>query len=72
LFFLTEDEKQSRIDHISANWEACFTPMAIEVMSLARTDLAQRLLELLQQKTDQDIENNTNDRFVLRWKQASV
>ncbi|MFT5663014.1 MAG: hypothetical protein ACI9JR_000395, partial [Gammaproteobacteria bacterium] len=72
LFFLSEDEKQSRIEHISANWEASFTPMAIEVMSLARADLAQRLIALLQQKTGQSIGYDTNDWFVWWWKQVPV
>ncbi len=72
LVFLPEDEEKNRIEHISANWETSFTPMAIEVMSLARTDLAQRLLTLLQQKTGQDIGYDTNDWFVWWWKQAQV
>ncbi len=72
LFFLSEDEKQNRIEDISANWENSFTPMAIEVMPLARSDLARKLLELLQQKTGQDIGYDTNNWFVWWWKQAPV
>jgi hypothetical protein len=51
---LPEDDKKCRSNHIPANWETS-PPIAIEAMSLARADLAQKLLDLLHRKTKQDI-----------------
>ena len=70
LFFQTAETKQSRIDHISDNWQSGFTPMAIEVMSLARGELAAQLIQLLQEKTRQNIGRDPNDWFVWWWKQT--
>lgn len=57
--------------HIADNWQPDFTPMAIEVMSLARSELAAQLLLLIQQKTGQKIGYDTNNWFVWWWQQDS-
>lgn len=72
IFAKSPEEKSSLIKKISDNWETGYTPMIIEVMSLARREMSNQLLQLLQQKTAQKIGHNTNDWFVWWWQQEQV
>ncbi len=72
IFFKSPAEKTDQIMQISENWQPDYTPMIIELMSLARSELSTQLLQLLQEKTGQNIGYDTNDWFVWWWQQEPV
>ena len=69
LFFLPYENWDQGFDHLDRNWNRAWTPMVIEMMSLARGERAWRLRDLLQRKTGQDFGFDTNDWFVWWWQQ---
>ncbi len=67
LFFQPQAEQSARLSSISNNWRTGYTPMAIEMLSLSRSDLARQLVDLLQKKTGQKIGFDANQWFVWWW-----
>lgn len=72
IFSKSQEERDNLIAKISASWQPDYTPMIIEVMSLARNQLSAQLLRLLQNKTGQKIDYDINDWFVWWWQQKPV
>ena len=67
LFFLPQAEQSAHISSIANSWRPGYTPMAIEMLSLARGDLAYQLVDLLQSKTGQKFGFDANQWFVWWW-----
>jgi hypothetical protein len=57
---------------ISENWDEGYIPMLIEILSLSETERASRVLELLQNKTGQNIGRDTNRWFSWWWQQEQA
>lgn len=70
LFFNPEENWDQAFDAVVRDWQRSYTPMAIEVLSLSRGQMAHRFRELLQQKTGQDFGFDTNEWFEWWWQQA--
>lgn len=60
------------LQKISENWENGYIPMLIEILSLSEGERASRLLELLQNKTGQNIGRDTNRWFSWWWQQEQA
>jgi hypothetical protein len=60
------------LQEISENWENGYVPMLIEILSLSEGERASRLLELLQNKTGQNIGRDTNRWFSWWWQQEQA
>ena len=60
------------LQEISENWENGYVPMLIEILSLSEGERASRLLELLQNKTSQNIGRDTNRWFSWWWQQEQA
>ncbi len=69
LFFIPHENWDQAYEHLDRNWQRSWTPMLIEMMSLARGERAWRMRDLLQRKTGQDFGFDTNDWFVWWWQQ---
>jgi len=69
LMFLSTDHLADPIKQISVQWEAGFTPIFIELMSLSRRDRASIFSALLRNKTGQDFGLDSNRWFSWWWKQ---
>jgi len=70
LFFTPEENWDQAFDTVVKDWQRSYTPMAIEVLSLSRGQMAHRFRELLRQKTGQDFGFDTNEWFDWWWQQA--
>jgi len=70
LFFTPEENWNQAFDDAVKDWQRSYTPMAIEVLSLSRGQMAHRFRDLLQQKTGQDFGFDTNEWFDWWWQQA--
>ena len=70
LFILPYEYWDEGIASIEADWKPAYTPMAIEMLSLARGEMMFRLLDLLRRKTGEDIGPDANQWFVWWWQQA--
>jgi hypothetical protein len=57
---------------ISKNWDDGYIPMLIEILSLSEIERASRVLELLHNKTGQDIGRDTNRWFSWWWQQEQA
>ena len=60
------------LQEISENWENGYIPLLIEILSLSEGERASRLLELLQNKTGQNIGRDTNRWFSWWWQQEQA
>ena len=69
LFYVPRNIRAIRLKKIEQNWEPAYTPLAIEMMSLARQDLAYPLAAILQSKTGQKFGLDTNLWFSWWWQQ---
>ncbi|MDH3713963.1 MAG: DUF3179 domain-containing protein [Gammaproteobacteria bacterium] len=69
LLFQPMDEFQNNLAEIDRQWHAEFTPMAIEVMSLAPGAVGFHMVELLQKRTGQAFGFDANKWFVWWWQQ---
>lgn len=72
MFFLPYEAWNEGFHLLSDEWQRSHTPMAIEMLSLARGEMGYRFLNLLKQKTGQDFGLDTNEWFVWWWQQAPV
>lgn len=72
LFFLPRELLNNGFQDVSSSWQRSYTPMAIEMLSLSRTEMGYRFVELLKQKTGQDFGLDTNQWFVWWWQQEPV
>jgi hypothetical protein len=72
LFLLPRELLDNGFEDVSSNWQRSHTPMAIEMLSLSGTEMGYRFVELLKQKTGQDIGLDTNQWFVWWWQQEPV
>jgi hypothetical protein len=72
LFFLPRELLDNGFKEVSNNWQRSHTPMAIEMLSLSRTEIGYRFAELLKQKTGQDFGLDTNQWLVWWWQQEPV
>lgn len=69
LLLLPDDLRDPTFAKLTSDWHEAYTPMVIEMMSLSRNRLGYRFVELLQQKTGQDIGLDINQWFVWWWQQ---
>ena len=69
LFFIPYEEWNDQFKLVSEQWKPGYTPMAIEMLSLSRGEMAYRFSDLLKQKTGQDFGTDTNQWFVWWWQQ---
>ena len=69
LLFIPDDLRDPTFARLASDWQEAYTPMVIEMMSLSRNRLEYRFVELLQQKTGQDIGLDINQWFVWWWQQ---
>lgn len=72
LLFLPDDLRDPTFAKLSNHWREAYTPMIIETMSLSRNDLAYRFVELLRQKTGQNIGLDINQWFIWWWQQQPL
>jgi hypothetical protein len=69
IFFVPQDKWDEGFKQISDDWRTSYTPMAIEMLSLSRGEMAFRFVDLLKQKTKQDFGADPNDWFEWWWQQ---
>jgi len=69
LFFMPQENRSEAVGQISRNWQPAHTPMAIEILSLARGELVSLMVNLLKDKTGEDFGADTNQWFVWWWQQ---
>ena len=72
LIIMPPDLLGDPLQKISENWENGYIPMLIEILSLSEGERASRLLELLQNKTGQNIGRDTNRWFSWWWQQEQA
>lgn len=72
MFFLPYDAWNEGFELLDDEWQRSHTPMAIEMLSLARGEMSFRFLNLLKQKTGQDFGLDTNQWFVWWWQQEPI
>lgn len=72
LFFIPYERWDEGFDSVSKDWQRSYTPMAIEMLSLSRGEMAYRFLDLLKQKTGQDFGIDSNKWFVWWWQQEPI
>ena len=69
IFFIPEEKWDEGFKQVSDDWQESYTPMAIEMLSLARGEMAFRFVDLLKQKTKQDFGTDPNRWFEWWWQQ---
>jgi len=69
LLFQPPGEVQNSLAKIDAHWRPEFTPMAVEVMSLAPAAVRFEIVELLRKRTGQAFGIDANQWFVWWWQQ---
>ncbi|MEM7563730.1 MAG: DUF3179 domain-containing (seleno)protein [Pseudomonadota bacterium] len=69
LFFTPYEKWDDAFKAVSDQWKPGYTPMAIEMLSLARGEIAYRFSDLLREKTGQNFGTDTNLWFVWWWQQ---
>ena len=72
MFFLPYESWNEGFHLLADGWQPSHTPMAIEMLSLARGEMAYRFANLLEQKTGEDFGLDTNRWFVWWWQQEPL
>ena len=72
LLLLPDDLRDPTFAKLTSDWHEAYTPMVIEMMSLSRNRLGYRFVDLLQQKTGQDIGLDINQWFLWWWQQQPL
>ena len=67
LLFQPPGEMENSLAYIDQRWRSEYTPMAVEVMSLAPGGVGFRLVDLLQKRTGQSFGYGANQWFVWWW-----
>jgi hypothetical protein len=72
LIIMPPEQMGDPLREISKNWDDGYIPMLIEILSLSEIEQASRVLELLHNKTGQDIGRDTNRWFSWWWQQEQA
>ncbi|MEM7207421.1 MAG: DUF3179 domain-containing protein [Pseudomonadota bacterium] len=72
LFFLPPEKWPEKFEVMNAHWQPGYVPILIELLSLARAELAYELALTLRKKTGQPFGADANNWYVWWWQQEAV